>query len=93
VEQAARSEHQVALSAKTGEGCDRLLAAIDARLSTGSHLRRLKLRHGDGAGIAWLYANGEVLERRDDDEFVHVTVRLDPAQSAQFDRMQRRHGY
>jgi len=93
VEQAARSERQVALSAKTGEGCDRLLAVIDARLSTGSHLRRLKLRHGDGAGIAWLYANGEVLERRDDDEFVHVTVRLDPAQSAQFDRMQRRHGY
>ena len=29
------------------------------------------------------------LERRDDDEFAHMTVRLDPEQSAQFDRMQQ----
>ncbi len=93
MEQAARSEGQVALSAKTGEGCERLLAVIDARLSAGSQSRRLKLRHGDGAAIAWLYANGDVLERRDDDEFAHITVRLDPAQSARFDRMQRQVGH
>ena len=89
--QAERSDRQVAISARTGEGCDRLLALIDARLSAGSELRHLRLRHGDGAAIAWLYANGNVVARRDDDEFAHMTVRLDPAQAARFDRMQRRH--
>ena len=88
--QAERSERHVAISARTGEGCDRLLASIDARLSTGSELRHLRLRHGDGASIAWLYANGSVVARRDDEEFAHMTVRLDPAQAARFDRMQRR---
>src|SRR5688572_15977059 len=87
--QAERSDRQVAISAKTGQGCDRLLALIDARLSAGSELRHLRLRHGDGAAIAWLYANGNVVARRDD-EFAHMTVRLDPAQAARFDRMQRR---
>jgi GTP-binding protein HflX len=88
--QAERSERNVAISARTGEGCERLLAAIDARLSAGSELRHLRLRHGDGAAIAWLYANGNVVARRDDDEFAHMTVRLDPAQAARFERMQRR---
>jgi GTP-binding protein HflX len=88
--QAERSEKQVAISARTGEGCDRLLALVDARLSAGSELRHLRLRHGDGAAIAWLYANGNVVARRDDEEFAHMTVRLDPAEAARFDRMQRR---
>jgi GTP-binding protein HflX len=69
-----------------------LLAIIEARLFSDSELRRLRLRHGEGAAIAWLYANGDVLERRDDDEFAHITVRLEPEQSARFDRMQRRQG-
>jgi GTP-binding protein HflX len=90
--QARGSERQVAISAKSGEGCERLLAIIEARLFSDSELRRLRLRHGEGAAIAWLYANGDVLERRDDDEFAHITVRLEPEQSARFDRMQRRQG-
>jgi GTP-binding protein HflX len=90
LEQVRTSEREVAISAKSGEGCDRLLAMIEARLFSDSELRRLRLRHGEGAIIAWLYANGDVLERRDDDEFAHITVRLEPEQSARFDRMQRR---
>jgi GTP-binding protein HflX len=88
--QAARTEGVVAISAKTGEGCEGLLGLIDARLTSGAQLRRLRLRHGEGAAIAWLYSHGEVVERRDDEDFAHLTVRLDPAQSARFDRMQRR---
>ena len=90
--QARGSERQVAISAKSGEGCERLLAIVEACLFSDSELRRLRLRHGEGAAIAWLYANGDVLERRDDDEFAHITVRLEPEQSARFDRMQRRQG-
>ncbi|HXV24443.1 MAG TPA: GTPase HflX [Alphaproteobacteria bacterium] len=90
LDQAARSERQAAISAKTGEGCDRLLSLIDARLSAGAQLRLLRLHHRDGAAIAWLYANGSVLARRDDEEFTHLTVRLDPSDWARFDRMQQR---
>jgi GTP-binding protein HflX len=90
LEQTKRSERQVVISAKSGEGCDRLLAMLEARLFSESELRRLRLRHREGAAIAWLYANGDVIERRDDEEFAHITVRLEPEQSARFDRMQRR---
>ncbi len=88
--QAVRSERQVAISARTGEGCDRLLILIDSLLSAGAQLHHLRLRHWDGAAIAWLYANGNVLARRDDENFAHLTVRLDPSDWARFERMQRR---
>jgi GTPase len=90
IEQASRSEHQVTVSALTGEGCERLLAVIDARLAGESEVHRLRLRHGDGRAIAWLYSHGEVLERRDDGDFSHMTVRLDPADVARFDRLHRK---
>jgi GTP-binding protein HflX len=42
----------------------------------------------DGATIAWLYRHGDVRSRKDDDEMAHLTVALDAAASAQFDRRQ-----
>jgi GTP-binding protein HflX len=40
----------------------------------------------DGAGLAWLYERGQVLEREDDERAAHVLVRLDPADLARFRR-------
>jgi GTP-binding protein HflX len=40
----------------------------------------------DGATIAWLYRHGEVRSRRDDGEMALLTVALDAAASAQFER-------
>ena len=40
----------------------------------------------DGATIAWLYRHGEVRNRRDDGEVALLTVALDAAASAQFER-------
>ena len=42
---------------------------------------------GDGARLAWLYEHGEVLERRDADEGVHMRVRMLAADRARFERM------
>ena len=75
---------RVAVSALTGEGCERLVARLDELLSAEAATVELKVALSDGAGLAWLYRNGDVVGRRDDDEFAHVTVRLDAADLARF---------
>jgi GTP-binding protein HflX len=76
----------VAVSAMTGEGLDRLLAAIDARIAAAMELADYTIPSADGARLAWLYQHGEVVERHDGDEGVHVTVRLLPADRARFEQ-------
>ncbi len=78
VNRAARKEDAVPLSAVTGEGCDALLALIDRRLAEATRPVPLDVDLADGAGIAWLYRHGEVLERHDDDESAHLLVNLRP---------------
>jgi GTP-binding protein HflX len=76
----------VAVSAVTGEGLDVLAEAIDRRIGAGMETADYDIEHADGARLAWLYRHGEVTERRDDDDLVHVTVRLLPADRARFER-------
>lgn len=65
------------VSAVTGEGLPELLAAIEARLLGGRPVHELTLDSSDGAGLAWLYDHGEVLERRDDEDgTLRLTVRV-----------------
>ncbi|MBL8838446.1 MAG: GTPase HflX [Alphaproteobacteria bacterium] len=87
--QAARDPNVVALSALSGEGCDRLLERIDARLKAAREVVELTLPHSDGAGLAWLYRHGEVLARRDEEGGIRLTVGLDPADRARFDASHR----
>ncbi|WP_408886916.1 GTPase HflX [Limobrevibacterium gyesilva] len=75
----------VAVSAITGEGLDTLKAAIDARIAAGMEVASYDIAQGDGARLAWLYQNGEVIDRRDSEESIHVTVRLLPADRARFE--------
>jgi GTP-binding protein HflX len=82
--QVAREPDMVALSALDGSGCDRLLAAIDRRLSENRHIVDLDVDLADGAAIAWLYRHGEILERRDEGMEAHLVVALDAADEARF---------
>jgi GTPase len=70
----------VLLSALTGEGMDRLAAAIEGRIAEGRVVLDLLLDPADGAGVSWLYRHGEVLAKavRPDGQFA-VTVRVDKA--------------
>jgi GTP-binding protein HflX len=86
--QAARDPAQIAVSARTGEGTDRLLAAIEERLAAGRSLRDVVLAPEDGAGLAWLYRHGEVLAREDGADGIRLSVRLSPADMARFERRQ-----
>jgi GTP-binding protein HflX len=85
--QARRDTRMSPISALTGEGCDRLLALIDDRLAQGREVLDIRLRHRDSHVIAWLYDHGEVLGRRDDDEYAYLRVRLDPADVSRFERL------
>jgi len=80
----------VAVSALTGEGVDRLLAAIEAKLARGRRLIDLSLAAADGQGLHWLYEHTEVMTRsNDEDGAIRVTVRV-PA--AAVERVLRRFG-
>ncbi len=75
------------ISALTGEGVEQLLEAIGDFLNRGGTPRVVDVPLSDGATIAWLYRHGDVRGRRDDEEMAHLTVALDEAASAQFDRL------
>jgi len=81
----AERARQYPVSAATGEGVDQLTEAIGDFLQT-SEAREVAVPLSDGATIAWLYRHGEVRSRRDDGELALLTVALDAAASAQFER-------
>jgi GTPase len=86
-----RNTDSVALSASTGEGCDSLLQLIDRRLDAGMRSVRLDIPLSDGRTLAWIYAHGEVLGRRDDAEAAHLSVRLSEADLGRLRHRQRLH--
>jgi GTP-binding protein HflX len=81
---AQANQPRVAVSALTGEGCGQLVDRLDALLSIESETVQLRIAHADGAGLAWVYRHADVVARRDDEEFAHLTVRIDPANLARF---------
>jgi GTPase len=73
----------VVVSALTGEGMDRLVSAIESRLSERRQTIEVSIDPADGAGLSWLYRNSEVLARdvRGDGRLA-VTVRADADNAA-----------
>ena len=86
---AARKERAVAISARTGEGVDRLLAAASERLRAANTLRQVTVPASDGQALAWLHANGEIVRQRTDALETALEVRLSDADWARFQRFQR----
>jgi len=78
-ERRARDERPVLVSAVTGEGIDRLTAAIETRLAAGRVVIELELDAADGAGMSWLHRHTEVLAKSFDAKGRGaVTVRVAP---------------
>ncbi len=88
--QAKRNVAAVPISATTGEGCNELLALIDNRLDAGRQTAQLDVPLSNGAAIAWLYSHGEVVERDDDEQHAHLTVRLSEADLGRFQSLHAR---
>jgi GTP-binding protein HflX len=77
----------VAVSAVTGEGCERLLGIL-AQLVDDDAAIEAELMPNDGEALAWLYRHGRVTRREDKpDGGLHLEVRLDPQALGRFDRL------
>ncbi|HZP77069.1 MAG TPA: GTPase HflX [Pseudolabrys sp.] len=82
------AEHRpVLVSAISGEGIDRLTAAIEDKLAAARVTLALSLDPADGAGLSWLHRHAEVLSRemRDDGQLA-VAVRAEPSEAERIRR-------
>ena len=78
---------QCVISALKDEGVQGLLEKIDHFMAAKqkTYVVHLPLIHGKH--IAWLYAHGEVLSRKDDELNAEITVKLSPENKDRFDHM------
>ena len=83
-EMAARREDVALISALDGAGVDGLKRMMCEKLTASSQVRELLLPSDDGASLAWLHANGEVLASKVEDGQLRVTVRLTDMAHARF---------
>jgi GTP-binding protein HflX len=87
--EAARREDVVLISALTGEGLNDLLECAATHLRKGAQIRKVTLSAGDGEGIAWLHANGEVVSDRHRGMETEFEVRMTDTAWARFEARQR----
>ncbi len=83
---ADRDEHSLPVSAVTGEGCHAILEWIDRTLNASRTAVDVTIPFADGATLAWVYRRGEILERSDEEDGVHLRVRLDGNDLKKLDR-------
>ncbi len=81
---------RVALSARTGEGVDGLLALLRRWLDGRRSVRTLRIAPGDGRTRAFCHEKGEVLAERWEDDALVLSVRLPDRLGG---RLVRRGGY
>ncbi len=61
----------------TGEGLTALIEEVEKRLVGNRPVYEVVVEPADGAGLAWLYEHGEVLERDDaPEDGLHLKVRM-----------------
>jgi len=84
VQQLALDENTLGLSAISGQGCESLIELLDERLSESREILELSIPHSNGAASAWLYAQGEIMSRKDEEYDAEIRVALDPADAARF---------
>jgi GTP-binding protein HflX len=88
VEEAARRENVVPLSAISGEGLDRLRERMANELRSGEQVHRVRVPATDGGRIAWLHSRGEVLDQTLDHDEMELSVRLSPDNWARFQALE-----
>jgi GTP-binding protein HflX len=88
--EAARRDDAVPISALTGWGLDELSKRIGERLTQSDPIVEVSLPTMDGSRIAWLHARGEVLDQRigDNDDEIHLSVRLSRDNWARFQALE-----
>ena len=75
----------VALSAISGEGCDKLLKLIEDKLSIDYEVVDIDLSVADGKKMAWLHSNSEVVSCNADEDNIHFKVKISKENLAKFE--------
>ena len=75
----------VLVSAISGEGCDKLSALIEDKLTIAYVVEEVKIPVNDGKKIAWLYRNSEILSEKSDEEFIYFRIKISPVDKARFE--------
>ena len=77
---AEKSDNTIVVSALTGAGLDSLLETIETNLAKNDNILNLSLSLARGADIAWIYQNGDVLDRKDskDGLMAQICARFPP---------------
>jgi GTP-binding protein HflX len=86
--EAARRDDVVPISALTGLGLDELQKRIGERLTKDDPVVEVSVPATDGGRIAWLHARGEVLDQRVGDNEIHLSVRLSRDNWARFQALE-----
>ena len=81
-----RNVDAVPISALTGEGVPALMDVVDQQLAAAHALTEIDVPLEDGAALAWLYRQGQVVSRDDDESHARLKVRLSAANRARFER-------
>ena len=74
----------VAVSAVEGDGMEQLISMLTGHLGRHNDLQSISVPLQNGAAIAWLYGNGEVMTRRDDTHKAHIEIMIDPIDHNRF---------
>lgn len=78
----------LAISALTGAGIDKLLAALDARLGDlFMATLDLEIPAADGEKLAWLYSHGNVLTQEEREGVLHIHATLTKDNAARWKKM------
>lgn len=76
----------VPVSAMDGSGVADLLRAIDLECTAGREILAVTLESRDGAALSWLYRHGTVLERQEEEAVIRLSVALEPADVARWEK-------
>ncbi len=77
----------IPVSALTGEGLERLQAAMDLTLRAGARVHFITLPMSDGRRLAWLHSHGEVVGQSGDEDSLTLSVRLSDKDKSRFDAL------
>jgi len=77
VEFASRKNNIIAVSAHTGEGCDKFLQQIDTILSATRKKIDISISAADGALLSWIYRHAEVLSAVTQEEQTKLSILIE----------------
>lgn len=78
---------KVAVSAITGENCDKLLSLIDDKLSINSEITDIKVSVADGKKISWIYRNCEVLSSETNNDLIFFKLKISSSDKKRLENM------